>query len=411
MQVVYRSCCGIDVHKKFLVACVIVSDGAQVQQQTRRFATFTADLLKFSQWLTEQGCTHVAIESTGVYWQPIYNILEGSFELLLVNTQQVRMVPGRKTDVKDAEWLAELLRHGLMRSSFVPQQPQRELRELTRMRTRLIQQRAAMINRLHKLLESANLKLGSVVSDIRGTSATQMLRMIADGVSDPDALAAMARGRLKAKHEELRAALGGRVSEHTRFLLDFTLTELEHLDASIGTLDQRIEVTLRPFDPVIERLDTIPGVDRRSAENLLAEIGTDMSRFASQKSLAAWAGMCPGTNETAGKRLSGKTRKANRWLRHTLVEAAHAAKFSRNSYASALYGRIARRRGKRKAIVALGHHLLVASYFIIRDELLYCELGAQYFDERARVHVERQCVRRLEKLGYHVELQPLKNAA
>ena len=411
MQVVYQSCCGIDVHKKFLVACVITTDEAGAHRQTRRFSTFTSELLELSQWLGEHGCTHVAIESTGVYWKPIYNILEGSFELLVVNTQQVKMVPGRKSDVNDAEWLAELLRHGLLRSSFVPEQAQRELRELTRLRTRLVQERAAMVNRLHKLLESANIKLGAVVSDIRGSSSTQMLRAIASGTTEPDVLSAMARGRLTAKRDDLRAALSGRVSQHTRFLLDFMLNELEHLDASIQTLDARIEVALRPFDPTIERLDTIPGIDRRSAENLLAEIGTDMGRFPSAKHLASWAGMCPGTNESAGKRLSGKTRKANRWLRHTLVEAAHAAKFTRNSYASSFYGRIARRRGKPKAIVALGHHLLVAAYHVIRDEVVYHDLGAQYFDQRARTYVEQQCVRRLEKLGYQVELQPMKPAA
>lgn len=412
MNVVYERCCGLDVHKKMLVACLIVpgADG-QRHKQVRSFSTMVADLLALRDWLTAAGCTHVAMESTGVYWKPIYNVLDGSVEVLVVNAQHLKAVPGRKTDVHDAEWLADLLQHGLLRASYIPARAQRELRELTRTRTRLIQQRSQTINRLQKVLEDSNIKLGSVVSDIMGMSAQAMLKALLEGQTDPHLLADLAQGRLRAKREQLEQALVGSFQPHHRFLIQEHLAHIDYLDEAIARLGQEIAEQLRPFESLLGLLDTIVGINRRLAEVLLAEIGTDVKRFPTAKHLASWAGMCPGNDQSAGKRLSGRTRKGNRWLRAALMEAAHAAAHTKNTYLSAQYRRLGSRRGKQKAVVALAHSILVIVYMVMSRQEAFKELGGNYFDERERQAVEKRLVRRLEQLGYQVSLHPNDPAA
>jgi transposase len=341
-----------------------------------------------------------------VYWRPIYNLLEGHFELLVVNAQHIKAVPGRKTDVKDAAWIAELLRHGLLRGSFIPAKPQRELRELTRYRSTRVQDRARTLNRLQDVLEDANLKLASVVTDIYGVSARAMLAAILDGERDVAVLADMARGRLRTKRDQLKEALEGRVTAHHSFLLTEHLSTLEYLDEAIERVSRAIDQRLSADQEAVALLDTIPGVSQRAAEILIAEIGTDMSRFPSAKHLASWAGMCPGNHASAGKRLSGKTRKGNRWLRQVLVEIAHIASKTKNTYLAAQYKRIAARRGKKRALMAIGHTILTIVYTILTRQQPYQELGAAYFDQREQHRVERRLVQRLERLGYQVALQP-----
>jgi transposase len=407
MEVVYPRCCGLDLHKKRVVACLIVpgADGAP-QKEVRTFGTMTDQLLSLADWLAAAGCTHVAMESTGVYWKPVYNLLEGIFELLLVNARHMKAVPGRKTDVKDCEWIAELLRHGLLQASFVPDRPQRELRELTRYRTALIQARSAEINRLQKTLEGANIKLASVATDIMGTSGRQMLAALVEGTTDGAVLAQLAKGRLREKLPALEQALTGRMGAHQRFLLARQLAHITFLDEQIEQLSAEIVERLHPFQEMIDRLDTIPGVGRRVAEVVVAEIGTDLTRFPTAGHLASWAGMCPGNNESAGRRKSGATRKGSPWLRMALIEAAQAAARTRNTYLMAQYRRLAARRGRKKALVAVGHSILVIAYYLLTRQTNYQELGGQYFDERDRQAVERRLVRRLEALGYKVSLDP-----
>src|SRR5919205_2954022 len=316
MDVVNERCCGLDVHKQTVVACVLVPGaGGKPRKEVRTFGTLTDEVLQLAAWLTEHSVTHVALESTGVYWKPIWNLLEGSFTLLLVNAQHIKQVPGRKTDVRDCEWIAELLRHGLLKASFVPEQPQRELRELTRYRTTVIRERTAEINRLQKTLEGANIKLASVASDVLGISARQMLDALVGGTTDAAALADLARGKLRAKLPTLERALAGRFAAHHQFLVAQHLAHIDYLDEAIARLDAAIAERLRPFEAAIARLDSIPGVGRRTAEVLLAEIGTDMGRFPTAAHLASWAGLCPGNNESAGKRKSGKTGQGSPWLR------------------------------------------------------------------------------------------------
>jgi len=407
MDVLYPRCCGLDVHKKTVVACCILSTkGRKPVKETRTFRTMTTDLLALANWLQEQGCSHVAMESTGVYWRPVYNLLEGQFELLVVNAQHIKAVPGRKTDVKDAAWLAELLRHGLLRGSFIPSKPQRQLRELTRYRSTLVQERARTLNRLQAVLEDANLKLASVVTDINGVSARAMLEAILAGQRDVEILADLARGRLRAKRDQLKEALEGRVTAHHSFLLTEHLSTLEYLDEAIARVSREIGQRLTADQEAIVLLDTIPGVGQRAAEILIAEIGTDMSRFPSAKHLASWAGMCPGNHESGGKRLSGKTRKGNRWLRQVLVEIAHVASKTKNTYLAAQYKRIAARRGKKRALIAVGHTILTIVYMMLTRKQPYQDLGAAYFDQREQERVERRLVHRLERLGYEVSLQP-----
>ena len=409
MEVVHPRCCGLDVHKRTVVACVLISGptGGPPRREVRTFGTMTDDLLALADWLAAEGITHVALEATGSYWKPIWNLLEGAFDLLLVNAQHIKAVPGRKTDVKDAEWIADLLRHGLLRPSFVPDRAQRELRELTRYRTSLVQERVAEASRLQKTLEGANIKLGDVASSVLGRSARAMLEQIVAGRTDAVALAQLARGRLREKIPQLERALAGRVAPHQRFLLAQQLAHLDYLDEAIERVGAEVAERLRPFAVALERLDTIPGVGRRTAEILLAEIGPDMSRFPTAGHLASWAGMCPGHDQSAGKRRSGKTRKGSPWLRQALVEAAQAAGRTRGTYLSAQYHRLAARRGKKKAVIAVGHTILATAYQLLAREQAYEDLGPDYFERRDRVAVERRSIRRLEALGYRVTLEPL----
>jgi transposase len=401
MNVMYERCAGLDVHKKTVVACVLTPDGPE----TRTFGTMTADLLVLSDWLLACGCTHIAMESTGDYWKPVFNMLEGTFEVLLVNAQHVKAVPGRKTDVKDAAWLAELLQHGLLRASFIPPVAQRELRDLTRYRSTFIRERATLVNRVQKLLEDANIKLASVASDIMGVSGRAMLAALLAGHTDPQALADLAKGRLRSKREALVKALEGRVKPHHRFVLTELLCQIDSLDDTIARFDGRIQEIGAPFEAAVSLLDTIPGVARQSAEVIVAEIGTDMERFPSADHLASWAGVAPGNHESAGKRTTGKTRKGNRFLRTILVQAAHAAARTKGTYLSAQYRRLATRRGKKRAILAVAHSMLVMAYDMIQRQEPYREAGADYFDHLQPEDTVRRLVTRLERLGYHVTLQ------
>jgi transposase len=406
MQVMYERCAGLDVHKKTVVACVVIPDGqGSWGQEIRTFGTMTVDLLVLSDWLLACGCTHVAIESTGDYWKPVFNILEGTCEVLLVNAQHVKAVPGRKTDVKDAAWLAELLQHGLLRASFIPPVAQRELRDLTRYRSTFIQARVTLINRVQKLLEDANIKLAAVASDIMGVSGRAILAALLTGHADPQALAELAKGRLRNKRDQLTKALEGRVKPHHRFVLTELLCQIDGVDDTIARFDAQIEAICGPFEEAVSLLDTIPGVARRAAEMIVAEIGTDMTRFPSADHLASWAGVAPGNHESAGKRASGKTRKGNRFLRTTLVQAAHAAARTKGTYLSAQYRRLATRRGKKRAILAVAHSILVIAYYMIQRQEPYRDAGADFFDRLQPEDTARRLVKRLETLGYHVTLQ------
>jgi len=406
MQVVHERCCGLDVHTASVVACLLVTvPGSPVRQEVRTFGTMTRDLQALADWLAAEGVTHVAMESTGVYWQPIWNLLAARFALLLVNARHVTAVPGRKTDVRDAEWLADVLRHGLLRASFVPDRVQRDLRALTRYRTQLLRQKSAEVNRLQKTLEGATIKLTVVVSDVTGVSARAMLAELVAGHADAAALAQLARSRLREKRAALEQALSGRFGAHERFMVAEHLAQIDALDAAIERVSAEVAERLRPFEAVIERLDGIPGVGRRTADGLLAEIGADLSRFASAGHLASWGGLCPGQDESAGKRRSSQTRPGHPWLRTYLVEAAQAAGRTKATYLGAQYRRLAARRGKRQAAVAVAQSILVIAYHLLTEETAYQDLGGQYFDERDRQRVERRLVERLERLGYKVTLE------
>lgn len=411
MNIVHERCAGLDVHKKTVVACALVSGGTgKPHKEVRIFSTMTPDVVRMREWLSTLGVTHVAMESTGVFWKPIYNVLEGSVELLVVNAQHIKAVPGRKTDIKDAEWIADLLRHGLVRPSLIPAGWQREARDLTRYRSSLIEERSRAVNRLQKTLEDTNIKLASVATDIMGASAQDMLHALLGGLTDATALAQLARGNMRSKREVLAQALQGRITEHHRFLLGQQLAHIEALDHDIDRLSAEIAERFRPFERILQRLSTIPGIQRRLAEVILAEIGTDMSRFPSARHLASWAGICPGNNESAGKRLSGRTRKGSPWLRTALVEAAQAASRCKDCYLSAQFHRLTIRRGGKKAIVAVAHTLLIIVYHVLAEDTDYQELGGNYFDERDRQAVQKQLVRRLEQLGYDVTLAPASPA-
>jgi len=368
------------------------------------------DLLELSDWLEYHQVSHIAVESTGVYWKPVWNILEGSFELLLVNAQHIKRVPGRKTDVKDCEWIAELLQHGLPIGSFVPDRAQRELRELTRYRTSLVRERTREVNRLQKSLEGANIKLASVATNIMGRSGREILAALVQGTANAAELAQLARGRLREKIPQLEQALAGHFGPHHRFILAQQLAHLDFLEESIQQVSREVEERMRPFADLLARLDEISGVGQHSAELVLAEIGVDMSRFPTDRHLASWAGMCPGNQESGGKRQSGRTRKGSPWLRSALVEMAQAAGRTKNTYLGAQYHRLASRRGKKKAAVAVGHSILIIAYHLLRGDGSYRDLGGNYFDEHDREAVRRRSVRRLEGLGYQVTLQ-LQGAA
>jgi len=405
MQVLYPRCCGLDVHKATIAACVLVADGHTKQKHLLRCKTMTHDLLALAEWLAGFGVTHVAMESTGVYWKPVWNVLEGRCELLLINAQHFKAVPGRKTDMKDCEWLADLLQHGLIRGSFVPPTATRDLRDLNRNRTILVQQRTAISNRIEKLLEDANIKLAAVASHVLGQSGRAMLHAISAGEADVDTLAGMARAKLRNKIPELRVALNGTIRDHHRFVLKQWLLELEAVEKRIASFELEIEQRTEPFQEVVDRLMSIPGVDRITACALIAEIGTKMSQFPTAQHLASWAGICPGNHESAGKRLSGTIRKGNPWVRRILCQAAWAASHTKDTYLSAQYRRLAARRGKKRAIIAVGHTILVIAYYLIARGERYRELGGGYFDEIHSEGLKRHLVKRLEGLGHKVTLE------
>jgi transposase len=416
MDIVYPCCAGLDVHKETIVVCVRrLRTGAKqkTESEVRTFGTVTAQILALADWLTEQGVTHLAMESTGVYWKPIWNLLEcGPYEMLLVNAQHIKQVPGRKTDVKDCEWLAQLLQCGLLRGSFVPPPEQRELRELTRQRRQLTQAKSAVANRIQKILEDANIKLGSVASDVLGKSGRDMLRAIIAGQEDAEVLAELARRKLRAKIPQLRLALRGRVTENHRFLLKLLLEEVTQMEAWIEQISQRlVAVFPLPFAEAIQRLTTIPGIDVQAAQNIVAEIGVNMEQFATAGHLASWAGMSSGNRQSGGKRYSGRTTKGNVWLRGTLVQVAWAASHTKETYFASQYRRLAGRRGKKRALVALGHTILVVVYYVLKRGTTYEELGADYLDRHDKDRLLAGLVRRLERMGHKVTLEPTEPAA
>ncbi|MEI7683368.1 MAG: IS110 family transposase [Candidatus Saccharibacteria bacterium] len=407
MQVVHENCAGLDVHKKTVVACVITpKDKGGWEKEIRTFSTMTKDLLNLSDWLTSKGCTHVAMESTGEYWRPVFNILEGNLEVILVNARHIKAVPGRKTDIKDAQWIAELLQHGLLRASFIPPVEQRDLRDLTRHRSNFVRERVNLVNRVQKVLEGANIKLGCVASDVLGVSGRAMLGAIVDGNRSPEVMAELAQGTLRQKQDLLVEALEGRVRPHHKFILAQLLGIIDGIDETISQFDREIEDYCRPFAEAVELVDTIPGVARRTAEIIVSEIGTDMSRFPSAEHLAAWAGLAPGNYESGGKTLSASTRKGNRFLRTILVQSAHALARTK-TYLAAQYRRLSARRGKKRAAVAVAHSILVIAYHLISRHEPYRDLGDDYFDQKRPESVKKRLVKRLEKLGYQVNLEPI----
>lgn len=437
MEVTFTHCAGLDVHKKTVVACCIAPGlKGEKQIEVRTFGTMTVDLLALSDWLTSKQITHVAMESTGEFWKPIYNLLEGNFELLVVNAKHIKNVPGRKTDVKDAEWIAELLRHGLVRGSFIPPQAQRDLRDLTRQRTNLVQDRATVVNRLQKVLEWANIKLSSVATDVTGVSARAMLEAIVQDQVDPAALSELARGRLRKKRDALEQALTGAVRDHHRFMIAQHLMQIDFLDQQIAAFDGQITAAMqdlsqppdkpgpgpsdqRPaatspsdstspltWEAAVALLDTIPGVGPRSAEMILAEIGLDMSRFPDEAHLCSWAKVSSGNNESAGKRYSGAIGHGNRWLRTVLVQVAWAAVKVKKSYLSSFYHRLAARRGAKRAIIAVAHRILIAIYHMLKKHEPFKDLGATYLDERNKPKVVNRMKHRIEQLGYRVTIEP-----
>lgn len=407
MELVITRCAGLDVHKATVVATVRVpsADGAR-QVVTETFGTMTPDLLALREWLQAYGVTQVALESTGVYWKPVYYVLEDAFELRLINMQQLKHVPGRKTDVKDSEWLAQLLEAGLLHSSFVPPPPIRELRDLTRYRVQQTRDRSQEVNRLHKVLEDAGIKLTGVLTDVMGVSGRAMVEALVHGTTDPQVLADLARGTLRKKLPALRRALVGRFRPLHAFLLEEILAKIDYLDEALDRLTAEIDRRVAPFEPMLAALDTIPGINRIGAISLVAETGADMTHFPSAAHLCSWAGMCPGHDESAGKRRTGKTRKANRYLRTTLIQAGVAAAHKKHSALQALYARVKGRRGHKRAVVATGHQILEIAYYVMRDGITYRELGADYFQRRDRERTVRRHVKQLQALGYVVTVQP-----
>lgn len=403
MEVVYRCCAGLDVHQATVVATVRrpAADGTR-ESVTATFGTMTPDLLGLREWLQVSGVTHVALESTGVYWKPVYYALEDSMTLLLINMHAVKHVPGRKTDVRDSDWLAQLLEVGLLRPSLVPPPAIRALRELTRYRTQQVRDRAQEVNRLCKVLEDAGVKLSTVASNVLGVSGRAMITALVEGRTDPDALADLARGKLRAKVPALRRALQGRFRAHHAVVVTHILAKIDFLEETLADLTREIDERLRPFDPVMTRLDTIPGVNRVTATAIIVETGADMHRFPTAPHLSSWAGLCPGQNESAGKRRSGRMRQGNRHLKGALIQAANAAAHAKQTALHALYVRVRGRRGHKRAIVAVAHQILTIAYYIMRDGLTYQELGPMYFQQRDREHTIRRHVKRLEALGLTV---------
>lgn len=408
MQLLHPRCAGIDVHKKTIVVCVLLSlpDG-QVQKHEQTFGTVTGQILQFLNWLRELGVTHAVMESTGVYWWPVYQLLEGQVEMTVANPSHVKALPGRKTDQSDAEWLADLHRHGLIRGSFVPPRPQRELRELTRHRLNVTAKRAQCTNQIERTLEGTNIKLSSVVSDLRGLSATLILHALVAGQSDPKALAELAVGKLRKKKVQLEAALEGTMRDHQKLILQQLLIEIELFDEQIADLDAEIERRLQGQEELMARLDEITGVDRKTAQVILAEMGSDTQRFGQAERAASWAGVCPGNNQSGGKRRQGQSRKADKYLKIALVQAARGAARSKDTYLNAQYRRIAARRGAKRAALAVGHSILKISFHMIQRGTHYQDLGGNYFDRLKPEVVKNRLVRRLEKLGYIVAVTPV----
>jgi transposase len=406
MQTLVERGCGLDVHQATVVACllIVLKDG-KVRKQMRTFGTTTRELLSLREWLLSEGCTHVAMESTGVYWKPVYAILEGALEIVVANAQHVKKVPGRKTDVKDADWIADLLCHGLLRSSFVPPQPIRELRDLMRYRRKLVESRTAERNRLLKLLETANIKLASVASDVFGVSGRLMLQALAEGKATPQEIAQLAKGLLRKKIPELEPALEGRLEEHHRFLLELQLRRLQAVEEDLALLERRIQEKLKPYAAQLALLQEIPGVDWTLAAVIIAELGVDMNVFQSVSQAASWAGVCPGNNESAGKRKSSRIPKGNVYLKTALVEAAQSAAKAKGTYLRDKFYRLKARRGYKRAVVAVAHKILVAIYHMLSQEVSYQDLGEVYLDKLNKHHLTRNLVHRLERLGYTVTLE------
>jgi transposase len=412
MDTLIPRCAGLDVHKANIVACVrVAGPNGSFRREVRTFTTMTADLEALAAWMAASGVTHVAMESTGVYWKPVFNILEGRFQVYLVNARHIKQVPGRKTDVKDCEWIAQLLQCGLLRPSYIPDLVIRQLRDLTRQRSQLVAEQTRVVNRIQKVLEDANIKLAAVATDVLGVSGREMLKALVAGHATPEAMAQMARGRLKAKIPQLEQALRGHVTDHHRFLLKLYLDQLQGLDDLIARLSQRVDELMDPFRETVQRLVTIPGVERRTAESLIAELGHELTAFPDADHLCAWAGMCPGNHQSAGKSQSGRTAKANRWLRQTLTQSAWAASHTKDTSLSAQFRRLAARRGKKRALVAVGHSLLVIVYHVMTKDRVYQELGADHFDRLDPERMSRYFVKRLERLGYTVTLEAEKPAA
>jgi transposase len=408
MHLLYQRCCGLDVHKDTVVACLRLASDGKVTTEVRTFKTTTAALLQLSAWLAANSCTHVAMEATGVYWKPVWHILDdGEFELVLANAAHVKNVPGRKTDVNDAMWLAELLAHGLIRSSFVPDTQTQEMRSLLRTRKQLIREQSSHTLRIQKTLEDANIKLDSVLSDLMGQSGRAMIEAIIAGETNPAKLASLANRRVKASHEELREALRGRVTKNHRFLLRLHLNQIDALGAAIATVDAQVEKILGPFRTAVELVMSVPGIKNLSAQVIVSEIGTDMSRFPSDQHLVSWSGICPRNDESAGKRRSNRLRKGAPWLKTTLVQCAWAAKNKKDSYLQAQFYRIKARRGPKKAIMAVAASILTAIYHMLKDGTMYHDLGRKHFDHRSNDQQKRSLVKRLADLGYTVEVKPL----
>jgi transposase len=406
MDVIFKRCAGLDVHKRTVVACVRVVEDAGVRREVRTFGTTTKELLDLFDWLSENDCTHVAMEATGVYWKPVWHILESGFQLVLANAKHVRNLPGQKTDVRDAKWLADLLAHGLIRGSFVPPLPIQDLRDLTRTRKQFRQEMSRHVLRIQKVLEDANIKLAGLISDILGMNGRAILQAIINGESDPEALVAVTNGRLKASRESLLGAAQGTIRDHHRFLLKVHLKQIDDLAAAIDSVEAHIEKVVQPFREHLDRLVTIPGVSLIVALVLLAEIGVDMSRFPSVHHLLSWAGMCPRSDQSAGKHRSTRLKPGSPWLKTALVQAAWAAIRVKDSYLNAQFHRIKARRGPQKAIVAVAASILTAAYYMIRDETQYVDLTPNHFNRHKRQNSADRLVRQLVALGYSVELKP-----
>jgi transposase len=407
MEVIHVKCAGLDVHQKTVVACVRIAVKSKVVRAVRTFGATTSELLALSDWLSSHGCTQVAMDSTGVYWKPVWHVLEGMFELVLANAMHIRNIPGRKSDVNDATWIADLLAHGLIRSSFVPPAPIQDLRDLTRSRKQLVREVGQHTQRIQKVLEDANLKLTEVLSDVLGKSGRAIIEAVIAGEQEPTTLAGLAEGnRLKASPAELAEALRGRVTEHHRFLLKLHLGQIDALEAAVREVEMRLGVALAPFQEAVEHLRTMPGVSDTVARVIVAEVGVDMTRFATAGHLISWAGLCPGLHESAGKRLSTRLRKGAPWLKTTLVQAAWAAVRTKASYLRAQFLRLKTRRGPKKAIMAVAASMLTATYYILQRHVPYQDLGGDYFDRRDKAKVAKRLIQRLNDLGLQVEVSP-----